>query len=159
MMSSYSNLTIMEGSSMGLKIKQEKLNKDGKKGMRKTLSILLVVLIGLCMFTSCNSESKLTEELVSVELVTGQSKALTATLDFDTSKVAQWKYTAKKADGGLDTGNTGGTGESNAVVLVDNKKQKLFHKATGILNFLGMRKLSQQKKAQRLHIILSALVQ
>ncbi len=121
----YRNLTNYGKFFHVVKNRTEKLNKDGKKSMRKTLSILLVVLVGLCMITSCNPESKITEneELVSVRLVEGQEqrKGLTATLNFDISSVQAWKYTAVKADSGIATGKTNGTGESNAVALKGNK--------------------------------------
>ncbi len=83
--------------------------------MKKLLSVLLLVIAGLLVFTACNPESKLTDELVSVRLLTGsEDRALKAEVDFDVSKVSVWKYSATKADNGLKTGEiTDGTLDSN----------------------------------------------
>ncbi len=72
----------------GIEIK--KLYKEGN-GMRKLLSVLLIAMLGLSMFTACNPESSKSEDLVSVKLVEGQCRALTATLDFDLDDVKRWE--------------------------------------------------------------------
>ncbi len=93
------------------------------KKMRKLLSVLLIVLVGLSLFTACSPESKVTEEeLVNVRLTTGSdSRALSASVDFDTSDFT-WKYTAKKADTGLKTGETTSMDEEDAVALTSRKE-------------------------------------
>ena len=74
--------------------------------MKKTLSILLIVATVLLVLVSCNSEQNFTEDLVSVSLKSATSKALSATNDFNVNNVSTWKYTAKKVNGGLKTGET-----------------------------------------------------
>ncbi len=59
----------------------KKFNKEGK-GMRKILSVLLIATLGLFMFTSCNPDSSVTEDLVSVKLVNGSSRSLNADVNF-----------------------------------------------------------------------------
>ncbi len=72
--------------------------------MRKTISVLLIVLVGLMMFTACNPESKTTEELVNVSLL-GKKRALSAEVNFSKDGL-YWEYTAVKKDNGLATGAT-----------------------------------------------------
>lgn len=77
------------------------------------------------MFTACNPESKLTDETVSVKLVTGsETRALSASADMSG---LTWKYTARKNDNGLKTGET-----SDQVALTDGKTKAL---SQGYWNF------------------------
>ena len=73
--------------------------------MRKLLSVLLIAMLGLSMFTACNPESSTSEDLVSVKLVEGQSRALKAEVDFSKENL-YWEYTAEKKDNGLTTGQS-----------------------------------------------------
>ena len=72
--------------------------------MRKTINVLLIVLVGLMMFTACNPESKTTEELVNVSLLE-KKRALSADVNFSKDGL-YWEYTAVKKDNGLATGAT-----------------------------------------------------
>lgn len=93
--------------------------------MKKLLSVFLILAVGLFMFTACNPESKLTDETVSVKLVTGsETRALSASADMSG---LTWKYTAIKNDNGLKTGET-----SDQVVLTDGKTKAL---SQGYWNF------------------------
>ena len=115
----------------GIEIK--KLYKEGN-GMRKLLSVLLIAMLGLSMFTACNPGSSTSEDLVSVKLMEGQSRALTATLDFDIkTQVKRWEYSAIKADGGLTTGQTETSGSKTAKVLGTNNETELL--SQGYWNF------------------------
>lgn len=115
----------------GIEIK--KLYKEGN-GMRKLLSVLLIAMLGLSMFTACNPGSSASEDLVSVKLMEGQSRALTATLDFDIStQVKRWEYSAIKADKGLTTGQTGTSESKTTKVLGTNNETELL--SQGYWNF------------------------
>lgn len=91
--------------------------------MRKTISVLLIVLVGLMMFTACNPESSISDALVKVRLVDGNSRALSASLNFDVNKVKRWEYSAIKADNGLKTGETKGTNGVVTTAVLDGNKQ------------------------------------
>lgn len=100
-------------------------NKEGKE-MRKLLSVLLVAVLGLLVFTACNPSSSVSEDLVSVELMTGQSRALTASLDFSLEG-KKWKYSAVKNenDKGLTTGTTMVDTTDTPEVLTNGKTKPL----------------------------------
>lgn len=91
--------------------------------MRKTISVLLIVLVGLMMFTACNPESSISDALVKVRLVDGNSRALSASLNFDVNKVQRWEYSAIKADNGLKTGETKDTDGNVTTAVLDENKQ------------------------------------
>ncbi len=91
--------------------------------MRKTISVLLIVLVGLMMFTACNPESSISDALVKVRLVDGNSRALSASLNFDVNKVKRWEYSAVKADNGLKTGETKDTDGKVITDVLDENKQ------------------------------------
>jgi len=103
-------------------LNRKNTNKEGKK-MRKTISVLLIVLVGLMMFTACNPESSISDALVKVRLVDGNSRALSASLNFDVNKVKRWEYSAVKADNGLKTGETKGTSGDVTTAVLDENKQ------------------------------------
>ncbi len=90
--------------------------------MRKTISVLLIVLVALMMFTACNPESSITDALVKVRLV-DNSRALSANLNFDVNKVKRWEYSAVKADNGLKTGETKGPTGAVITAELDENKQ------------------------------------
>ena len=80
-----------------------------RKTMKRFFNVLLIVLAGLFAFVACSPQAGFSDELVNVSIegssqMTG--RALIVETDFDISKVKVWKYTAAKADSGLDTGAT-----------------------------------------------------
>lgn len=87
--------------------------------MRKALVMFLI--IGLLAFiVACNPDSSLNEELVNVTISSRDTRALEASTNFNINDVRTWKYTAKKADNGLKTGET-----TEQVELIDGKTQQL----------------------------------
>ena len=87
--------------------------------MRKALVMFLI--IGLLAFiVACSPDSSLNEELVNVTISSRDTRALEASTNFNINDVRTWKYTAKKADNGLKTGET-----TEQVELIDGKTQQL----------------------------------
>lgn len=77
--------------------------------MKRFFNVFLIVLAGLFAFVACSPQAGFSDELVNVSIEGSSQKtgrALIVETDFDISKVKVWKYTAAKADGGLDTGAT-----------------------------------------------------
>ena len=86
--------------------------------MKKVLALLLIAIIGLFAFVACNPDSSLNEELVNVTITSRDTRSLSVEAGFDLKDVTTWKYTARKADAGLTTGQTGE--EEKDAVLLDN---------------------------------------
>ena len=76
--------------------------------MKKALNTILIVIVNLLAFVACSPEKAVSDELVSATLVSTDraTRALGTEVDFDITNVKAWKYTAKKADNGLKTGET-----------------------------------------------------
>ncbi len=88
--------------------------------MKKVLALLLIAIIGLFAFVACNPDSSLNEELVNVTITSRDTRSLSVESSFNLGDVTVWKYTAKKADNGLKTGET-----TTEVELKDRKTQQL----------------------------------
>ena len=86
--------------------------------MKKALQTILIVMMSLLALVSCSLEKAISDELVSATLISTDrvSKALETEVNFDLNAVKLWKYTARKANGGLTTGQTE-LGEDNAATL------------------------------------------
>ena len=102
--------------------------------MKKALQTILIVMMSLLALVSCSQEKAISDQLVSATLVSTDrvSKALETEVDFDLSAVKLWKYTARKANGGLKTGETS-TGTENAVALTNGETKGL---SQGAWNFV-----------------------
>lgn len=88
--------------------------------MKKVLALLLIAIIGLFAFVACNPDSSLNEELVNVTITSRDTRSLSVESSFNLDDVTVWKYTAKKADNGLKTGET-----TTEVELKDGKTEQL----------------------------------
>ena len=89
--------------------------------MKKVLALLLIAIIGLFAFVACNPDSSLNEELVNVTITSRDTRSLSVESSFNLDDVTVWKYTARKADKGLTTGQTGEE-EKDAVLLKSNNE-------------------------------------
>ena len=86
--------------------------------MRKVLVMFLIV--GLLAFVACNPDTSLNDELVNVIITSRDTRSLSVESSFNLDDVTVWKYTAKKADNGLKTGET-----TTEVELKDGKTEQL----------------------------------
>ena len=109
--------------------------------MKKTLSVLLIVATVLLVLVSCNSEQKFTEDLVSVSITSSLGKSLSGSTDFDVNNVTTWKYTAKKVNGGLKTGET-----SVKVALVDNVRTNPLSQGIWDFELYGYKTVNSEEK-------------
>ena len=103
--------------------------------MKKALNTMLIVIVSLLAFVACSPEKAVSDELVSATLISTDrvTRALETEVNFDLSAVKLWKYTARKANGGLTTGQTE-LGEDNAIALsADGTTQGL---SQGAWNFV-----------------------
>ena len=103
--------------------------------MKKALNTMLIVIVSLLAFVACSPEKAVSDELVSATLISTDrvTRALETEVNFDLSAVKLWKYTARKANGGLTTGQTE-LGKDNAVALsADGTTQGL---SQGAWNFV-----------------------
>ena len=109
--------------------------------MKKTLSVLLIVATVLLVLVSCNSEQKFTEDLVSVSITSSLGKSLSGSTDFDVNNVTTWKYTAKKVNGGLKTGET-----STEVALDSNGKTQALSQGIWDFELYGYKTVESEEK-------------
>ena len=104
---------------MIMSVKEIKKKKNKKEyAMKKALNTMLIVIVSLLAFVACSPEKAVSDELVSATLISTDrvTRALETEVNFDLSAVKLWKYKARKANGGLTTGQTE-LGEDNAATL------------------------------------------
>lgn len=74
--------------------------------MKKFTAILMMVLMIVGLFVSCNNNTPVIDETVSVIFDESIERSLTASLETFNKAKLYWTYTASKNDGGLSSGAT-----------------------------------------------------
>lgn len=84
--------------------------------MRKIFRALVLIALVLLACVACDAGKVGSGVSVCINFSIQRARALGASTDFDVTEVATWKYTARKVNGGLKTGET-----TEQVALTDGK--------------------------------------